>query len=91
VWREFTDDMNQGIKNIVDTDAYQKTSAAVSGAKEKVGGVLGGLGASIGSKFEDLKQTNAFQSVSEKVGGAVSTVKDMAHNKPDDGSKPAAQ
>jgi len=91
VWKEFSDDVNQGIKNITDTETYQKVSGAAKGAKETVGGVFGGLGASIGGKFESLKQTEAFQSVSEKVGGAVSTVKDMAVNKPgEEGGAPAA-
>ncbi|XP_037569438.1 tumor protein D52 isoform X3 [Dermacentor silvarum] len=75
VWKELKDDMEQGIKNIQDTAAYQKTSATIKTAGEKTTTALGSLGASVSKKLGEMKNSTAFKSVEEKVGSVYTNVK----------------
>jgi len=75
VWKEFREDMEQGIKNIQETTAYQKTSDAVKTATEKTSSVFGSLGGSVARKLGEVKNSNAFKSFEERVGSAVTNVK----------------
>lgn len=75
VWKELKDDMEQGIKNIQDSAAYQKTSATFKVAGEKTTTALGTLGASVSKKLGEMKNSTAFKSVEEKVGNVYSNVK----------------
>ncbi|KAK8766929.1 hypothetical protein V5799_006298 [Amblyomma americanum] len=75
VWKELKDDMEQGIKNIQDTAAYQKTSATIKTAGEKTTTALGSLGASMSKKLGEMKNSTAFKSVEEKVGSVYTNVK----------------
>ncbi|XP_037507373.1 tumor protein D52 isoform X3 [Rhipicephalus sanguineus] len=75
VWKELKDDMEQGIKNIQDTAAYQKTSATIKTAGEKTTTALGSLSASVSKKLGEMKNSTAFKSVEEKVGSVYTNVK----------------
>ncbi|KAL1430518.1 hypothetical protein MTO96_014956 [Rhipicephalus appendiculatus] len=75
VWKELKDDMEQGIKNIQDTAAYQKTSATIKVAGEKTTTALGSLSASVSKKLGEMKNSTAFKSVEEKVGSVYTNVK----------------
>jgi beta-xylosidase len=75
VWNEFTSDMNQGIKNVRESTAYQKTESAIKGTAEKATSLLGGLGSAVSQKIGALKNTDSFRSMEERVSSAVSTVK----------------
>jgi len=75
VWKEFREDMEQGIKNIQETTAYQKTSEAMKSATEKTTSVFGSFGGSVSRKLGEVKNSNAFKSFEERVGSAVTTVK----------------
>ncbi|GIX92366.1 tumor protein D53 homolog [Caerostris darwini] len=78
VWKEFKDDMEQGIRNIQETTAYQKTSQTLKSASEKTTEALGTFGATVTKKFEEVKQSQAFKSLEEKVGTAYNNVKNKA-------------
>ncbi|CAN7999116.1 unnamed protein product [Ixodes hexagonus] len=75
VWKELKDDMEQGIKNIQDSAAYQKTTSTFKTAGEKTTTALGTLGASVSKKLGEMKNSTAFKSVEEKVGNVYSNVK----------------
>jgi len=85
VWKEFREDMEQGIKNIQETTAsglgifsapaYQKTSEAVKIASEKTTSVFGSFGGSVARKLGEVKNSTAFKSFEERVGSAVTNVK----------------
>jgi len=82
VWKEFREDMEQGIKNIQETTAsglgtfsYQKTTEVLKGAGEKTTSVFGSLGGSVARKLGEVKNSNAFKSFEERVGTVASSVK----------------
>ncbi|XP_055949677.1 tumor protein D52-like isoform X2 [Argiope bruennichi] len=76
VWKEFKEDMEQGIRNIQESTAYQKTSQTLKTASEKTTEALGTIGATVSKKFEEVKQSQAFKSLEEKVGSAYTNVKE---------------
>ncbi|KAI7686389.1 hypothetical protein SSS_02747 [Sarcoptes scabiei] len=71
VWKEFRDEVENSFRNIQETSAYQKTSDAVKMSQQSVIGTLG----SVARKLGEVKNTNAFKSFEEKVGYAVTNVK----------------
>jgi len=75
VWSEFTTDMNQGIKNVRESTAYQKTEAGIKGAAEKTTSLLGGIGSAMSQKIGALKNTDSFRSMEERVSTVVTSVK----------------
>ncbi|XP_076361044.1 tumor protein D54-like isoform X2 [Tachypleus tridentatus] len=75
VWKEFKDDMEQGIKNIQETEVYQRTSQTLKTAGEKTTSALGNLGASVTKKLGEVKNSQTFRSFEEKVGTAYESVK----------------
>lgn len=75
VWKEFRDDMEQGLKNVRESNAYQKTNLALKSASEKTTTVLGSLGANVSKKLGDVKNSTAFRSFEEKVGSAYTNTK----------------
>jgi len=72
-WREFSDDMTQGLKNLQESATYKKTSENLSFArdiaKEKTAGIISGIAAS-----------NAFQKMSSSVTGAYGAAKTKMSN-----------
>ncbi|XP_064480443.1 tumor protein D52-like isoform X5 [Ornithodoros turicata] len=75
VWKELKSDMEQGLKNIQDSTAYQKTTTSIKVAGEKTTSALGNLGASMSKKLGEMKNSPAFKSVEEKVGSVYTNVK----------------
>lgn len=63
-WREFSEDMTQGIKNLQESQAYKKTAEVASAAKEKTAGL-----------FSSFASSASYISVSEKVGSAFGAAK----------------
>nr|ADD38239.1 protein F13E6.1 [Lepeophtheirus salmonis] len=63
-WREFSEDMNQGLKIIQDSQAYKKTAEVANIAKERAEGL-----------FTSLTNTAPYISMSEKVGSAFGAAK----------------
>ncbi|XP_031344591.1 tumor protein D52 isoform X2 [Photinus pyralis] len=64
VWKEISDDMNQGIKNVKESNVYQKTSS-----------VIGGITGSISNKLGQMRHSDSFKSIEERVGSAYENVK----------------
>lgn len=75
VWKEFQDDMSQGIKNVKESNVYQKTESVIKTTAEKTTSLLGGLGSGLTSKIGQLKNSESFRSFEEKVGSAYENVK----------------
>jgi len=74
-WQEWAGDLTQGVKNLQETTAYQKTAETLSGVTEKTSSLFGGLGGGLMKKVGDLKSTTAFKSFEERVGGTIGAVK----------------
>ncbi|XP_072388806.1 uncharacterized protein [Diabrotica undecimpunctata] len=64
VWKEVTDDINQGIKNVKESNVYQKTSS-----------LIGGITGNITNKIGQMRHSESFKSFEEKVGSAYENVK----------------
>lgn len=80
VWREFTEDFNNSMKSVRESQTtqyvqslpvYQKTAGAMSAVGEKTSSLFGGIGA----KFGQLKETPTFKSFEERVGGVYSAAR----------------
>ncbi|XP_021354412.1 tumor protein D54-like isoform X4 [Mizuhopecten yessoensis] len=69
---DYLGELNNKISN---SSTYQKTSSAVKTASEKTNAAVSSFGASVTKKLGDLRNSNTFKSVEEKVGGAYSNVK----------------
>lgn len=63
-WREFSEDMTQGLKNLQDSHAYKKTGEALTAAKTK--------GASV---WSSISNSQSFISASQKMGSAFGAAK----------------
>lgn len=74
-WGEFAQDMNQGIKNVRESNAYQKTESAIKATAERTTSLLGGIGSAMSQKLGALKNTDSFRSMEERVSSAVGSVK----------------
>ncbi|XP_047106551.1 tumor protein D54 isoform X2 [Schistocerca piceifrons] len=75
VWKEFQDDMSQSIRNVKESNMYQKTESVIKTTAEKTTTLLGGLGSSVTTKIGQLKNSDSFRSLEEKVGSAYENVK----------------
>nr|CAD7416181.1 unnamed protein product [Timema poppensis] len=75
VWRELQDDMSQGIRNVKESNVYQKTESVIKTTAEKTTSLLGGLGSSVTTKLGQLKNSESFRSIEERVGTAYENVK----------------
>lgn len=75
VWKEFQDDMSQSIRNVKESNMYQKTESVIKTTAEKTTTILGGLGSSVTTKIGQLKNSDSFRSLEEKVGSAYENVK----------------
>ncbi|KAK6617760.1 hypothetical protein RUM43_013988 [Polyplax serrata] len=91
VWKELTDDFSQGVKNVkesnvyqnveekfsqwgkavADAPIYQKTESVMKATAESTRSILGGFTQKIGQ----LKNSESFRSLEEKVGSAYENVK----------------
>nr|UPQ64770.1 tumor protein D54 [Plectrocnemia conspersa] len=75
VWKEFTEDMNQGIKNVKESTVYQKTESVIKTTAEKTSSIFGGITGGITSKLGQMRNSESFRSIEEKVGSAYENVK----------------
>ncbi|XP_030765301.1 tumor protein D52 isoform X3 [Sitophilus oryzae] len=62
--KEVSDDINQGIKNVKESNVYQKTTS-----------ILGGITGNISNKLGQMRHSESFRSFEEKVGSAYENVK----------------
>ncbi|XP_042243163.1 uncharacterized protein LOC121880144 isoform X7 [Homarus americanus] len=91
VWREFTEDFNNSMKTVRESQTYRRMSGAFSdlgdaiyqqpvyqktaGAMSAVGEKTSSLFGGIGAKFGQLKETPTFKSFEERVGGVYSAAR----------------
>lgn len=75
VWREISDDMNQSLKNVRESHVFQKTESALKTTAEKTGSILGGLTSGITNKLSQMKKSDSYRSIEERVGSAYENVK----------------
>ncbi|XP_015171955.1 PREDICTED: uncharacterized protein LOC107064123 [Polistes dominula] len=95
VWKELTDDVNQGLKNvkesqvyqnvgeklgqfskaITDNSLFQKTESVFKTTAEKTTSILGGFGSGISMKLGQMRNSDSFRSLEERVGSAYENVK----------------
>jgi len=75
VWKEITDDVNQSLKNVKESNVYQKTESALKTTAEKTSSILGGLTSGISSKLSQMKKSESYRSIEERVGSAYENVK----------------
>jgi len=84
VWKEISEDMNQGIKNVKESNVYQtvehkmgQVSKAVTDAPiyQKTTSVIGGITGSITNKLGQMRHSESFKSIEERVGSAYENVK----------------
>ncbi|XP_033726644.1 tumor protein D54-like isoform X10 [Pecten maximus] len=85
-FQELKQDIHYGFKTIKESDTYQKTSSAVKTASEKTNAVVSSFGASVSKKLGDIRNSNTFKSMEEKVGGAYSNVKAKVTGSKSEGS-----
>ncbi|XP_046810822.1 tumor protein D52 isoform X3 [Lucilia cuprina] len=75
VWKEITDDMNQGIKNVKESSVFQRTESVLKSTGEKTASVFSSITGGISSKFSQMKNSESMRSIEEKVGSAYENVK----------------
>lgn len=75
VWREITDDVNHSLKTVKESNVYQKTESAIKTTAEKTSSILGGLTSGITSKLSQMKKSDSYRSIEERVGSAYENVK----------------
>merc|ERR1712004_358061 len=63
-WREFSEDMTQGLKNLQDSQAYKKTGEALEAAKTRTASV-----------WSSISNSQSFISASQKMGSAFGSAK----------------
>ncbi|XP_069948046.1 uncharacterized protein [Cherax quadricarinatus] len=91
VWREFTEDFNNSMKTVRESQTVQKANEVITdiqeavvsaplyqktaGAMSAVGEKTSSLFGGIGAKFGQLKETPTFKSFEERVGGVYSAAR----------------
>nr|XP_021206338.1 tumor protein D54 isoform X2 [Bombyx mori] len=95
VWKEITEDVNQGLKNVkesqvyqsienrvaaltnavTETPIYQKTESVIKTTAEKTSSIIGGITAGVSSKLGQMRNSESFRSIEERVGSAYENVK----------------
>ncbi|CAH0557904.1 unnamed protein product [Brassicogethes aeneus] len=82
--KEVSEDINQGIKNVKESNVYQsvetkvgQVTKAVTDAPiyQKTTSVIGGITGSITNKFGQMRHSESFRSIEERVGSAYENVK----------------
>lgn len=72
-WREFSEDMAQGLKNLQESNAYKKTAESLTAAKTKTASMWSSATASVSASTGGW--SSSFAGVSEKVGSAFGAAK----------------
>ncbi|XP_011301087.1 tumor protein D54 isoform X1 [Fopius arisanus] len=95
VWKDITDDVNQGIRNVKESQVYQnvgeklgrftravsenslfqRTESVCKQAAGLTTSILGGFGSGITMKLGQMRNSDSFRSLEEKVGSAYENVK----------------
>jgi len=75
VWREITDDVNQGLKNVKESTVYQRTESVLKSTAEKTSSIFGGITSGISNKFSQIKNSESMKSIESSVGSAYENVK----------------
>ncbi|CAH2050557.1 unnamed protein product, partial [Iphiclides podalirius] len=75
VWKEITEDVNQGLKNVKESQVYQKTESVIKSTAEKTTSIFGGITAGVSSKLGQMRNSESFRSIEERVGSAYENVK----------------
>ncbi|XP_065367210.1 tumor protein D52-like isoform X3 [Calliphora vicina] len=75
VWKEITDDMNQGLKNVKESTVFQRTESVLKTTGERTASVFSSITGGISSKFSQMKNSESMRSIEEKVGSAYENVK----------------
>ncbi|XP_054014504.1 tumor protein D53 homolog isoform X1 [Hylaeus anthracinus] len=95
VWKEITEDMNQGLKNVKESQVYQnvgeklgqftkavtentlfqKTESVFKTTAEKTTSILGGFGSGLSMKIGQMRNSDSFRSLEERVGSAYENMK----------------
>lgn len=75
VWKEITDDMNQGLKNVKESQVFQKTESVFKTTAEKTTSILGGFGSGLTMKLGQMRNSDSFRSLEERVGSAYENMK----------------
>lgn len=75
VWKEISDDMNHGLKTVRESHVFQKTESALKTTAEKTTSIFGGLTSGISSKLSQMKKSDSYRSIEERVGSAYENVK----------------
>ncbi|XP_065163029.1 uncharacterized protein F13E6.1 isoform X3 [Atheta coriaria] len=89
VWKEVSEDINQGIKNVKDSNVYQtveckvgQVTKAVTDAPiyQKTTSLIGGLTAGVTNKLGQMRHSESFKSFEEKAASAMESVKRRLSN-----------
>merc|ERR1712045_1005199 len=72
-WREFSEDMTQGLKNLQDSQAYKKTGEAITAAKSKTASVWSSISSSQSFISASTKMGSAFGAAKSKVTASFSS------------------
>ncbi|XP_058804642.1 tumor protein D52 isoform X2 [Phymastichus coffea] len=75
VWKELSEDVNQGLKNVKESQVFQKTESVFKSTAEKTTSILGGFGSGLSMKIGQMRNSDSFRSLEEKVGSAYENVK----------------
>jgi len=75
VWRELSDDVNQGLRTVKESQVFQKTESVFKNTAEVTTSILGGLGSGITMKLGQMRNSDSFRSLEERVGSAYENVK----------------
>ncbi|KPU75948.1 uncharacterized protein Dana_GF12177, isoform H [Drosophila ananassae] len=75
VWKEVTDDVNQGLRNIKESTVYQRTESVLKSTGEKTASVFGSITSGITSKLSQMKNSESMRSIEASVGSAYENVK----------------
>ncbi|XP_017865858.1 PREDICTED: uncharacterized protein LOC108615693 isoform X3 [Drosophila arizonae] len=75
VWKELTDDVNQGVKNLKESHVFQRTESVLKTTGEKTASVFGSITSGITSKLSQMKNSESMRSIEASVGTAYENVK----------------
>lgn len=75
VWKELSEDVNQGLRNVKESQVFQKTESVFKSTAEKTTSIFGGFGSGLSMKLGQMRNSDSFRSLEEKVGSAYENVK----------------
>ncbi|XP_017837353.2 tumor protein D52 isoform X5 [Drosophila busckii] len=75
VWKELTDDVNQGVKNLKESHVFQRTESVLKTTGEKTASVFSTITGGITSKLSQMKNSDSMRSIEASVGSAYENVK----------------